>query len=169
MARCPSCEFENVPGVELCEKCGQDLLDTGVPVPEEGVQAAILDTPLQALGPDASIIVDKKATVAEAMRLMREKKHGSVLVLDGKELAGIFTERDVLLKIVCRDLDPAKTAIGDVMTVSPQRLNETDPLAYAIHLMAVRGFRHIPVMNEGGVSGIISIRGVIRSLTEKAL
>ena len=169
MSRCPSCEFENVAGVDLCEKCGQDLTDSGVPVAEDGVQAAILDTPLLALGPDASIVVDRKATVAEAMRLMREKKHGSVLVLDGKELAGIFTERDVLLKIVCRDMDPEKTAIDEVMTVSPQRLKAIDPLAYAIHLMAVRGFRHIPVMKEGDILGIISIRGVIRSLMEQAL
>lgn len=173
MTTCPSCDAENIAGVEVCEKCGQDLLDTGVPTPQDGIQKEILATPLRDLKPVPSLEVEMGTPVAEAMKLMREKKHGSVVVRDGGKVAGIFTERDVLMKVVGRDVDPAKAQVGTFMTAGPQRLKEDDPLAFAIHLMAVRGFRHIPVMkkDQGGeeTMGIVSIRGIIGHLTKTAL
>lgn len=173
MTTCPSCDTENVAGVEICESCGQDLLDSGVPTPQEGIQKEILATPLKELDPVAGLEVSTDTSVAEAMKLMREQKHGSVVVRDGDKVAGIFTERDVLMKVVGRDLDPEETPVVDLMTAGPQRLTGDDPLAYAIHLMAVRGFRHIPVMRvtDGHEEsmGIVSIRGIIGHLTRTAL
>jgi CBS domain-containing protein len=155
--------------MELCEECGQDLLDVGVPTPGRGIQAKILSAPLSALNPASSIELDRRAPVAEALRRMRDERHGSVLVMDHGKIAGIFTERDVLLKIVCRGVDAASTPVADVMTAAPETLKEDDPLAFAIHLMAVRGFRHIPVTREGAPPGIVSIRGVIGYLTRRTL
>ena len=169
MATCPSCDLDNVAGVEICEGCGQDLLDTGIPTPMRGMQAEILATPLKALDPVKCIEVDRSTPVAEAMKQMREQRHGAVIVKDGGKMAGIFTERDVFMKIVGRDVDAETLPVGDVMTEGPQRLTESDPLAYAINLMAVRGFRHIPVTEDGEEVGIVSIRGVIGYLTKKAL
>jgi CBS domain-containing protein len=169
MVTCPSCDKDNVAGVEICESCGQDLLDSGVPTPLRGIQAAILATPLEKLEPIPSIIVDRSTTVAAAMKEMREKRHGSVIVTDGGKMAGIFTERDVLMKIIGKDVDPAELPVGEVMTQGPQWLRGNDPLAYAIHLMAVRGYRHIPVTEDGTDVSMVSIRGIIGYLTRKAL
>ncbi|MBI3448687.1 MAG: CBS domain-containing protein [Acidobacteria bacterium] len=165
---CPGCEFENVAGDELCAGCGQDLLDAGVPSPRGGMQGRILSDPLSALRPVAPIVVAPDASAAEALRLMKERRHGSVLVVEGGVLAGIFTERDVLLKLAGRDLDPATVKVGALMTAAPAALHEDDPLAYAIHLMAVRGVRHVPIVREGRPVGLVSIRGVLAYLTESA-
>jgi len=163
---CPGCEFENVSGDELCVACGQDLLDAGLPSPRGGMQGHILSDPLTALRPVAPIVVPPDAPVAEALRLMKERRHGSVLVVEGGKLAGIFTERDVLLKLAGRDLDPGRVSVGSFMTAVPVALHEDDPLAYAIHLMAVRGVRHVPIVRDGRPVGLVSIRGVLAYLTE---
>jgi CBS domain-containing protein len=166
---CPSCEYENVAGADSCEKCGTDMLDSGIPRPGIGMQARILSDPLSVLGPWDIVKVSPEATVAEAIAIMRKIRHGSVLIVDRQALLGIFTERDLLMKIVERDVDPEKVTVAEVMTKNPTTLKEDDPLAFAIHLMAVRGFRHIPIMRNGVPQGVVSIRGVLQCLTEKAL
>ncbi len=169
MARCPSCDHETIQGVEICETCGWDLLDSGVPAPTRGIQAKILAAPLRDLEPAPIVGVKRDTPLEEALQRMREERHGSVLVLEEGRIVGIFTERDVLMKVVGRGIDPARTPIGDVMTADPETLRASDPLAFAIHLMAVRGFRHVPVTRAGRPVGIVSIRGVISYLTKQAL
>jgi CBS domain-containing protein len=159
-------------GAELCESCGQDLLDAGVPRERGGLQARILSDPLAALKPAAAIEVSHSTPASEAIRLMKERRHGSVLVVEGGRLAGLFTERDVLLKLAGRNIDPRTTPVGVLMTADPATLSEDDPLAFAVHLMAVRGLRHIPVLRAGSdaaPAGVVSIRGILRYLTEQAL
>ena len=167
--RCPGCDFENVAGDELCVQCGQDLLDGGVPEARGGMQGRILSDPLSALRPVEPIAVPSTAPAAEAIRLMKERRHGSVLVVDAGRLSGLFTERDVLLKLAGRNVDLERTPVGALMTAEPATLGEEDPLAYAIHLMAVRGLRHIPILRDGKPVGVVSIRGVLSYLTAQAL
>jgi len=166
---CPACEMENVNGAELCERCGMDLTDAGVPTPTSGMQARILGDPLDSLAPWEKVSVTSSATVAEALAVMRERKHGSVLILDGDDLKGIFTERDHLSRVLAKGADPAETKITEVMTSKPATLRASDPLAFAIHLMAVRGFRHVPIFKGGKPQGVVSIRGVLGYLTKQAL
>jgi CBS domain-containing protein len=146
-----------------------DLLDSGVPKPEGGMQERILSVPLSELAPQDLVKVSPSATAAEAIRVMKERHHGSVLVMEGDRLRGIFTERDVLLRIVGKEVDPDQTPITKVMTPEPILLKEDDPIAFAIHLMAVRGVRHIPIMREEVPVGVVSIRGVLGHLTKEAL
>ena len=89
---------------------------------------------------------------------------GSVLVLEEGRLAGIFTERDALLRVAGRAL--ATTPLRDVMTRDPVVLREDDSIAVAIHKMAVGGFRHIPLTSAGVPTGIISARDVFRHIVE---
>jgi len=165
---CPACELENVAGVELCESCGMDLTDSGVPKPTSGMQARILGDPLSSLGPWEMVSVSSSATVQEALAVMRDKRHGSVLILDGDDLKGIFTERDLLVKVLDQNVDPATTKITQVMTPNPSTLRASDPVAFAIHMMAVRGVRHVPVIKRGIPQGVVSIRGVLGYLTKQA-
>ncbi len=167
--RCPGCELENVAGAEICEACGHDLLDAGMPQSRGGMQERIFSDPLSAVPPAAPILVASGASASEAIRLMKERRHGSVLVVDGPRLAGMFTERDVLLKLAGRSVDLEKIPVGAVMTADPHTLGEDDPLSYAIHLMAVRGLRHIPIVRDGRPVGVVSIRGILRYLTDQAL
>ena len=166
---CPACDLDNVPGAEICEECGTDLTDSGVPRPTTGMQARILKDPLSALGPWELVSVPSSASVAEALAVMRDRRHGSVLVLNGGKLEGIFTERDLLTKVLDRGVDPGKTKVTEVMTPDPTTLRASHPLAFAIHLMAVRGIRHIPILKGGVPQGVVSIRSVLEYLTKQAL
>ncbi len=104
-------------------------------------------------------------TLAEAARRMHEQQTGSLLVMDGEQLVGIVTERDVL-KAVARGLDPAATPIKDVMTTDIVTITPETRLKEAAHLMATKWIRHLPVMDDRGVVGIVSQRDLTGVLAE---
>ncbi len=99
------------------------------------------------------------ATVMDAVRLMAHKHVGAVVVgLDGRA-EGIFTERDLLMRVVARGLDPDSTPITRVMTPDPETVAPDQPAIDALNRMHARGFRHLPVVGaDGRVIGIVSIR-----------
>jgi len=96
--------------------------------------------------------------VADAARLMRTHKVGAILVLDGERLAGIFTERDALFRVVAEGRDPQSTPVGDVMTANPTTIDADKPFARALELMHAGKFRHVPVVDNGRPVGIVSSR-----------
>jgi len=133
------------------------------------MQERILTEPLTNLTLDKPIRVSLRSTVSDAIEVMKRHHHGSVLVMDGSTLSGIFTERDVLTRVVGAGVDPKKTELESVMTPDPTTLCEDDPLAFAIHLMAARDLRHVVVMRDDTPVGIASIRGVLSYVTKQAL
>jgi len=108
-------------------------------------------------------------TAAAAISVMREAKHGCVLVQEGAQLLGIFTERDVLTRVVRPGKDPRQVIMTEVMTPRTITLSPADPPAYAIHLSATRGLRHLPVVEEDSVLGFISVRHLLRHIHENVL
>ncbi|MCA1834678.1 MAG: CBS domain-containing protein [Actinomycetota bacterium] len=96
-------------------------------------------------------------SVAEASRKMHEQQTGSLLVMDGKSLIGIITERDIL-KVVARGLDPNTTPIKEVMTTDVVTIEPDTRLKEAAKLMASKWIRHLPVCEGTNVVGIISQR-----------
>ena len=88
---------------------------------------------------------EKTATVLEAAILMKEKSKGALLVCDGTQLTGIFTERDALFRVIAAGRDPAATALAEVMTPQPMTTHPDEPFIKALRLMHTRGFRHLPV------------------------
>jgi CBS domain-containing protein len=97
-------------------------------------------------------------TVSQAARLMAAKNTGAVLVVDEGGLVGIFTERDVVFRVIAQGLDPAATGIGTVMTRSPLALAPDRTYGHALLLMQEHGFRHVPVVENGRPIGIVSSR-----------
>lgn len=104
-------------------------------------------------------------SVLHAAQLMADKHCGSVLVVSHEqELVGIFTERDLLVKIVARGRDPSTTQIADVMTATPRTALATMPVSHALVLMRDGGFRHLPVVDaQDRVLGVFSIRDTLTS------
>lgn len=109
------------------------------------------------------VTVSPQTTVAEAARLMKIRKVGALLVVDGARLIGIFTERDALLRVIAEERDPHKTPIAQVMTPDPQTVHPDKPFGYALHLMHEGGFRHVPVVENGRSLGVVSARDVLGS------
>jgi CBS domain-containing protein len=100
-------------------------------------------------------------TVAKAARLMADKDVGAVLVVEGDQLVGIFTERDVVFRVVAAGRDPARTRIGEAMTSSPVTIAPDKPFGYALLVMHEKGFRHLPVIDQGKPIGIVSSRSAM--------
>lgn len=101
-------------------------------------------------------------TVRAACRLMTENRIGALLILEDKRIAGIFTERDVLNKILSAGLDPDGTVLSQVMVRDPQCIRGDKPLPYALYMMAEGGFRHVPVVDAGGAPiGMVSARDAL--------
>lgn len=132
-------------------------------VDAERLGAAILREPISEVvtlrGP---ICVPPSATVREAIESMKEHRVGCVLVQVRSKLVGIFTERDVLAKIVLQGHDIDELTVNDVMTTDPEVLSPEDKVSFALNKMSVGGFRHIPLVDhEGKPLGVVSMRDVV--------
>jgi len=99
-----------------------------------------------------------EAMVREAVRLMAERRVGAVLVTQGGRLVGIFTERDMLNRVVAEGRDPDATALAAVMTSDPRTVEADTPALAALRVMRSGYFRHLPVTRHGRLSGIVSLR-----------
>jgi CBS domain-containing protein len=96
-------------------------------------------------------------TVKEACRCMREAHVGSVLVTDAKgNLAGIFTGRDAVWRVLAAGRDAAATKLADVMTAAPTTMSSDRTAIDALRLMWDGGFRHVPIVKEGKIVGVVS-------------
>ncbi len=93
-------------------------------------------------------ILTTKATVTEAIVSMTNSGSACVLVTDDEKLVGIFTERDFLTRVAAPKRSPGSTALVDVMTKGPDALKRTDYITYAVNLMAVGGYRNVPIVDD---------------------
>jgi CBS domain-containing protein len=117
------------------------------------------------------ISVPPQASVHEAACVMTRAVCGSVLVIDsGNKLLGIVTERDLMTRVIAKALDPAKTTVAQVMTPNPRCVPPEMRVADAVLIMLERGFRHLPVVAEGGrILGVFSARDALpREVTTAA-
>lgn len=101
------------------------------------------------------------ASVRSACKLMAEQAVGAVLVMDGNTIDGIFTERDALKRVLAAGLDPDTTTLGDVMTRDMVTLAPDDWAVDALRLMSQVGIRHLLVVDQAKLIGIISLRDFI--------
>ncbi|MGQ0664553.1 MAG: CBS domain-containing protein [Pseudomonadota bacterium] len=102
--------------------------------------------------------VAASATAREAAQLMATRHIGAVLVVEGGALHGIFTERDLAIKVVAAGLDPDRVSLSQVMTRNPQTIGPSETVHGALDLMTRGGYRHLPVVDKGGLVGLVSIR-----------
>ena len=108
------------------------------------------------------LTVAADVTVAEAARLMKKKAVGAVMVVrDDGRLAGIFTERDALFRVLAEGRDPLATRLANVMTPRPQTIAPDKPFGHALLMMYDGGFRHVPVVENGKPIGMVSARDAL--------
>lgn len=110
--------------------------------------------------------VDASATVAESVGLMNREKIGSVMVIKNGQYVGIFTERDVLNRVISAKLNAEKTRVEKVMTSDFDSVQENSTLRETMHIMTNKRVRHLPVFEEEKLVGMISIGDVTRKLLE---
>lgn len=108
------------------------------------------------------LTVSVQATVREAVREMNDAGVGSLLVLQGEKIAGIFSERDVLRRIVDKGRDPDRTRVAEVMSSPVVTIRPSMPTDEAMQLMTRQRVRHLPVVLEERLVGMISIGDLLR-------
>jgi CBS domain-containing protein len=100
-------------------------------------------------------------TVAEVARKMADVGVGAILVLNGEELRGVFSERDLMKRVVLCRLDPETTAVREVMSTAVVTIDETAPIEEAMAAMHANNCRHLPVMRADHVVGFVSMRDLM--------
>ena len=163
---CPVCGFENIQGVDECENCGADLRTADIPSPGTAFEAKLVDVPLSEVHPHLPLTIDADASAADAVSRMREAGVGCLLVLGNGELKGILSERDLVMKAADGVADLEQVKVTELMTPDPVVLRSDDSVAVAIHKMAVGGFRHIPLVNDGHPTGIVSARDLFKYILD---
>lgn len=128
------------------------------------INGALLDDTIRTLGPDEPLCVTETVSVADAVASMMAARRAAALVVDGNgRLAGIFTERDVLTRVVGPGLDPAATQMRQVMTRDPDALSVSDRVAYAVNQMSVAGYRTIPLVDgDRRPVGVVTVAHIIK-------
>ncbi len=132
------------------------------------IQDRLTADPIAALHPKTPITIEATTSLSKAIRQMNTHNIGCLLVTDAEDkLIGVFTERDVLMRVVGLVEDLAHAQVGDYMTHNPVSLKSHLPIAQALHVMSIYGFRHLPLVDENNrPEGIISFRDVVHYLRE---
>ncbi len=107
------------------------------------------------------LIAPPDTTVSTAAQLMATKNVGAVMVVEQERLIGIFTERDAVYRVVARGLDAQTTPLSEVMTTSPRTVDPDKTYGFALLMMYENGFRHVPVIENGKLIGIVSTRNAL--------
>jgi CBS domain-containing protein len=159
---CPSCGFENLTGAEICENCGADIFGADVPQQAPAFHGQLLGEHLNRLGAPPPLTVSPDMPLDVAIRAMQDAEVDCLLVVSDDELVGIFTDRDAVVRVAGKRLDAFH--VRDFMTPDPVVLRHDDPIAVAIHKMAVGDFRHIPIVEDGRPTGVVTARDVFHHL-----
>jgi CBS domain-containing protein len=111
------------------------------------------------------LITEPSTSIHDVVQLMRDNRRGVVLIAENGRLTGIFTERDVLMKIAGTRVDLKRTPVRNFMTADPDTLPPESSIAYAINKMVSEGYRHIPLVDEAGrPAGVVSMRDLIEHI-----
>ena len=164
MTKCSYCGSSNLDGADVCEQCLEPLGELVFGHVESDVERSLLRDKVVLLLPRKPIVVEPTLSVGEVLQLLVERSIGCVLIVDDGRLAGIFTERDAVVRIGAGIEEYRDRPIADFMTAAPETIEADAQIAYALQKMDAGGYRHLPVMNGGRVMGVVSIRDVLQYL-----
>jgi CBS domain-containing protein len=167
MSTCPYCGVEMIEGLDECEQCGQTLTDLSIPAPSTRVEADLLLDCIEVLAPRTPSTVAPTTPVGDALKKMVAEQIGCVMVVEDDKLVGIFTERDAVTRLNTDATRLATQPIANFMTHDPVTLSSKDEIAFAVHKMNLGGYRHVPILVAGTLSGVISVRDILHYLTSR--
>jgi len=109
----------------------------------------------------SALMLGPEVTVSAAAILMSGANTGAAMIVREGRLVGIFTERDALFRVIARGRDPQSTRVADVMTPDPLTVAPDRTYGHALVIMQENGFRHVPVVKDGGPIGIVLSRNAM--------
>ncbi|MBF0279025.1 MAG: CBS domain-containing protein [SAR324 cluster bacterium] len=141
------------------DKFSLEEIDIFPEVPRE--HRKLMEEPISALNPPLALIVSAEDSVAHAIELMQEKNYGSVHVFEDDELIGIFTEDDIVNKIIGFELELKSLPVSQMMTPTPLCIELKDTIAFAFNQMVIAGNHHLPVIEDGRPTRVTSARDLL--------
>ncbi len=109
-----------------------------------------------------AVTIEPSVSVTQGISLMQQEKVGALFVVELGQLRGVLTERDVMVRVALHRRDPASTRIGDAMTSPAWTLSTDATVADAIGMMVAHRVRHLPIVSQGSVKGMVSLRHMLR-------
>lgn len=142
-----------------------DYLDDEVQIADERdlFRDGALQRPICEL-PELQPVISASSTdsLRTVINLMVDKRVGCIVIVEDGRVAGVFSERDVLRKVTLTGIDIDATPVGELMTKNPETLRQDDELVYALHQMALGGYRHIPLLDgDGAPVAVVSMRDIV--------
>jgi len=110
--------------------------------------------------PQELVLVSGETTVRDAVQLMASRRIGAVMIGEGQTLFGIFTERDLMTKVVAPGRDANAVKLSEVMTAKPDTIKPDENAGDALQRMQKGGYRHLPVVENGRLVGMVSVRDI---------
>ena len=128
----------------------------------------MLNDPVRIVMRKRKFLTAKPGTpVARAAQRMAARNVGAILVIEDDRLVGIITERDIVFRVVSEGLDTLATRIAEVMTPDPITIDADQPFGFALVVMHREGFRHLPVVEDGQLLGLVSIGDLVKVRLEE--
>jgi len=163
---CPQCGHDNLPGSEQCGNCCMDLTQLDRPTANNRIERSLMEDAVSVLHPKKPVTVRPTATIRDTIQIMLAKDIGALLVVnEANKLLGIFSERDLLRRVAGLHDEYADKTVQEFMTANPETVSANDTLAFALHKMDVGGYRHMPVVQDGLATGVVSVRDMLRHIT----
>ncbi|MFH1723081.1 MAG: CBS domain-containing protein [Elusimicrobiota bacterium] len=163
---CPDCGHKNIPGEDACESCSAPLAPLTMPRPKDVLCEKILSGTIADIPPRKALAVGPDASLAEAVRLMRENRACCVMVTQKGEVRGMLGERDLLFAPPGARLG-GDTPVSELMHAFPVCLDADDPVAFAFHHMAVGRYHVLPVRLPDGTVGAVRVEDLMRYLAPR--
>jgi len=166
MTLCAQCGCDNLAGEDTCAECHQPL---SAKKHRSFVERSLLRDPIRALDPSLPVCVGPRTPVSHVLDLLVTRRIGCVLIAEHGHLLGIFTERDAVKRLGAEFRSYLNQPISFFMSTRPEALEIDDKIAFAVHRMDLGGYRHVPILDEGRISGVISVRDILRYIAEDRL
>lgn len=162
---CPSCGTRNLDGTDDCTHCGHDL--SGV-LPQPARLDQALQKHLNALQLSTIHTITPSTTLEVAVQAMGRQKLDILAVMQGPYLVGLLSVRDIITRVGADYQSKLQMPVRDFMTAEPETLPPDAPIAFALNRMDVGGFRHVPVVQDDKMLGVVSTRNVVRYVVKHA-
>jgi CBS domain-containing protein len=162
---CPHCHAENIEGVDECVECGHALAGHDLPGDKGGRAPGFVFDDISRLPKREPVFAGVADPVGLAVRLMQTRSTGCIVVRDGEQTAGIITGWDILQKVAGPREDLNAVTCGQIMTPNPICVREDETVAVALNMMHSGGFRHLPVLRDNEIAGIIDAGDLFRDIS----
>lgn len=162
---CPMCGEQNLEGADECANCGADLRSQDLPRPQTRIERTVMQLPLTALSLTQVHVVPPDMPLEAVVHALCRQQTDLVEVVDAAgRLVGVLSVRDVVTRAGPDYRDKLDRPVSEFMTAKVETLPPDAPISFAINMMDVGGYRHVPVVRDGQVVGVASSRDVIAHL-----